>query len=132
MVAQTLARWPCTRLLADGGDDSEANHRWWREDLGLESIIPPVTGRPSRGVSTHPSRRQRQLAFPRNVHGQRWKVETLISVVKRRFGGAVTARRYWQQVKQTLRRGVTDHLYRAVQLGLSVHLVSHRLSKAAA
>jgi hypothetical protein len=35
-------------------------------------------------------------------------------------------------VKQTLLRGVTYNLYRAVQLGLSGHLVSHRLSKAAA
>jgi len=39
-----LARLPFTRLLADGGYDSEANHRWWREDLGIESIIPPSQG----------------------------------------------------------------------------------------
>jgi Transposase DDE domain/Transposase domain (DUF772) len=132
LVAQTLARLPFTRLLTDGGYDSEANHRWLREDLGIESIIPPVTGRPSRGMSTRPYRRQLQLAFPHKVYGQRWKVETLISVVKRRFGGAVTARRYWQQVKQTLLRGITYNLYRAVQLGLSVHRMSHRLFKAAA
>jgi Transposase DDE domain len=132
LVAHTLARLPFTRLLADGGDDSEANHRWWREDLGLESIMPSVTGRPSRGMTTRPYRRQRQLAFPCQVYGQRWRVETLISVVKRRFGGAVTARRYWQQVKQTLRRGIADNLYRAVQQGLSVHHMSHRLFKAAA
>jgi DDE family transposase len=131
-VAQTRARLPCTRLLADGGDDSEANHRWWREDLGLESIMPPVTGRPSRGMTTRPSRRQRQRALPRQVYGQRWTVETLISVVKRRFGGAVTARCDWQQVKQTLLRGMAYNLYRAVQLGLSVHRMSHRLFKAAA
>jgi hypothetical protein len=55
-----------------------------------------------------------------------------MSVVKRRFGGAVTARRYGQQVQQTLLRGVTYNLYRAVQLGLSGHLISSRLSKAAA
>jgi hypothetical protein len=132
LVAQTLARLPFTRLLADGGDDSEANHRWLREDLGIERIIPPVTGRPSRGVTTRPYRRQRQLAFPRKAYGQRWKVETFISVVKRRFGGAVTARRYWQQVKQTLLRGMTYNLYRAVQLGLSWHLRSHQLLQAAA
>jgi Transposase DDE domain len=130
--AQTLARLRFTRLLADGGYDSEANHRWLREDLGLESIIPPVTGRPSRGVTTRPYRRQLQLAFPRQAYGQRWKVETFISVVKRRFGGAVTARRYRQQVKQTLLRGVTYNLHRAVQLGLSSHRLSHRLFKAAA
>jgi hypothetical protein len=124
LVAQALVRWPFTRLLADGGYDSEANHRWLREELGIESIIPPVTGRPSQGVTTRPYRRQLQLAFPRKAYGQRWKVETFMSVVKRRFGGAVTARRYWQQVQQTLLRGVTYNLYRAVQLGLSGHLIS--------
>jgi Transposase DDE domain len=132
LVTQTLARLPFTRLLADGGYDSEANHRWLREDLGLASIIPPVAGRPARGLARHPYRRQRQLAFLRKAYGQRWKVETFVSVVKRRFGGAVTARRYWQQVKQTLLRGVTYNLYRAVQLGLSSHRSSHRLFKAAA
>jgi hypothetical protein len=132
LVAQTLARWPCTRLLAAGGSDAEANHHWLREDRGLERLSPPVTGRPSRGVTTRPYRRQRQLALPRNVYGQRWEVETLISVGTRRFGGAVTARRSWQQVKQTLLRGVTYNLYRAVQLGLSGHRMSPWLFKAAA
>ena len=132
LVEQTLARLPLTRLLADGGYDAEANHRWLREELGLESMIPPVAGRPARGLTRQPYRRQLQLAFPRKAYGQRWRVETFISVVKRRFGGAVTAPNYWQQVKQTLLRGVTYNLYRAVQLGLSVHLVSHGLSKAAA
>ncbi|HEX9868407.1 MAG TPA: transposase [Candidatus Tectomicrobia bacterium] len=132
LVTQTLARRPCTHLLADGGDDSEANHRWLREDLGIASIILPVAGRPARGLAWHPYRRQLQLAFPRQAYGQRWTVETCVSVVKRRFGGAVTARRYWQQVKQTLLRGVTYNLYRAVQLGPSSHRSSHRLFKAAA
>jgi len=72
------------------------------------------------------------LTFPRKAYGQRWKVETLISVVKRRLGGAPTPPRYWQQVKQSLRRGVAYNLYRAVQLGLSSHRTSHRLFKAAA
>jgi hypothetical protein len=94
--------------------------------------MPLVTGRPSRGVTTRPFRCQRPLAFPRTVYGQRWTAEPLISVAKHRCGGAVTARRDWPQVKQTLWRGVTDNLYRAVQRGLSVHRVSHRLVKAAA
>jgi hypothetical protein len=132
LVEQTLARLRFTRLLADGGYDSEANHRWLREELGIESIIPPVGGRPARGLARRPYRRQLQLAFLRKAYGQRWKVETFISIVKRRFGGAVTARRYWQQVKQTLLRGITYNLYRAVQLGLSSHRLSYRAFKTAA
>lgn len=132
LVARTLARLRFTRLLAEAGYDSEANHRWLREDLGIESILPPVAGRPGHGLTRRPYRRQRQLAFPRKAYGQRWKVETFMSIVKRRCGGAVTARRYWQQIKQTLLRGVTYTLYRAVRLGLSEHLMSPRLGKAAA
>jgi hypothetical protein len=131
-VAQPLARRRCTPLLAEGGDDSEAHPRWWRDDLGLERRIPPVAGRPARALTRRPSRRQRQRAFPRNVYGQRWHVETGISVVKRRCGGAITARRDGQPVKQTLRRGITDNLYRAVRLGLSWHRRSPRLVKTAA
>jgi hypothetical protein len=67
LVAQTLARLPLTRLLADGGYDSEANHRWLREDLGIASMIPPVAGRPARGLTRHPYRRQLPLAFPRKA-----------------------------------------------------------------
>jgi hypothetical protein len=131
LVEQTLARLRFTRLLADAGYDSEANHRWLREDLGIESIIPPVAGRPARGLTQRPYRRQLQLAFPRKAYGQRWEVETFISIVKRRFGGAVTARRYWQQVKQILLRGITYNVYRAVQRGLSSHRLSYRAFKAA-
>jgi hypothetical protein len=131
-VAQTLTRRRFTRLLADAGDDAEANHRWWREDLGIERRIPPVAGRPARSLTRRPYRRQLPRAFPRQAYGPRGNVETCIAVVKRQFGGAVTARRYWQQVKQTLLRGITDNLYRAVQWGLSVHLQSHRFFKATA
>jgi hypothetical protein len=121
-----------THLPADGGYDSKANNCWLREDLGLESIIPPVTGWLSRHVTSRPDRRQLQPAFPYTIYGQRWKAETLISVSKRRFGGAITARRYRQQVKQTLLPGVTYNLDQAVKLGLSAHLRCHRLVKATA
>jgi hypothetical protein len=127
-----LARLRFTRLLADAGDDSEANHRWLREDLGIESIVPLVAGRPARSLTRRPYRRQLQLAFPRKAYGQRWRVETFISVVKRRFGRVVTARRHWQQVKQTLLHGVTYNLHRAVRLGLLRHRRSHLLLKTAA
>jgi len=132
LVTPTLARRPFTRLLADGGDDAEANHRWLRDDLGIERIMPPIAGRPARGLTRRPYRRQLQLACPRQAYGQRWKVETCISVVKRRCGGAVTARGYWQQVQQTRRRGVTYNLYRAVQLGVSLQLRPHRFLRAVA
>jgi hypothetical protein len=130
--AHTLPRRPCTRLLAAGGADAEANHRGWREERGLERLIPPVAGRPARGLPRPPSRRPRPRACPRNADGQRGPVATCIAVVTRRCGGAVTARRDGPQMKQPLRRGVPANLYRAVPWGLSAPQLSPRPFTAAA
>lgn len=115
LVETTRQSFPIHRLLADADYDSEAHHRWLREDCGIESIIPARCGRPRhRGLTRQPYRYRMQRWFPRRAYGQRWSVETVYSVVKRRFGEALTARRYWLQVKQVLLRSVTYNLYRAI------------------
>lgn len=128
LIEQTRALLPIRRLVADADYDSEAHHRWLREDCGIESIIPATRGRPGRPTQ-QPYRRRMQRYFPHRPYGQRWMVETVYSVVKRKFGEALTTRRYWQQVKQAFLRGITYNLYRAVQLGLSWwHRMRHRVS----
>jgi len=117
LVAQARPLLPIHRLLADADYDSEAHHRWLREDCGIESIIPATKGRHGQPTQ-QPYRRRMQRYFPRRKYGQRWMVETVYSVVKRKFGEALTTRRYWQQVKQAFLRGITYNLYRAVQLGV--------------
>jgi len=132
LVEQAQAVRPIQRLLADAAYDSEAHHRWLREDCGIESIIPATKGRHGRPTQL-PYRRRMQRWFPRRQYGQRWMVETVYSVVKRKFGEALTARRYWQQVKQAYLRGVTYNLYRAVQLHCAWwRLVVHRLIRVVA
>jgi len=118
LVTQAQAVVPIHGLRADADYDSEPHHRWLREELGIESIIPATRGwhRPART----PYRRRMQTHFPRRQYGQRWLAETVFSVVKRKFGDALTARRPWQQVKQAFLRGVVYDCYRAVQLGLSL------------
>jgi hypothetical protein len=129
LVTAARAVVPLRRLLADADYDSEANHRWLRETCGIESIIPATRG--PQGRRRTPYRRRMQRYFPRRRYGQRWLAETVFSVVKRKFGEALTARTYWQQVKQACLRGITYDLYRAVQLGLAVwRLLVHRLRMA--
>lgn len=118
LVATARTVVPLRRLLADADYDSEANHRWCRETAGIESIIPATRG--PRGRRRTPYRQRMQRHFPRRAYGQRWLVETVFSVIKRKFGEALTARCYWQQVKQACLRGIVYDCYRAVQLGLSV------------
>lgn len=97
-------------VLADAGYDSEANHRFCRQTLGVRSIIPARGHRP--GAATTAYRRAMQQHFPRRLYGQRWKAETVFSVVKRKFGDAVSARRDVGQYWQLLLLGVTYNLHR--------------------
>lgn len=87
-------------LLADAGYDSEANHRHCREHLRMESLIPAKKRRCVSVVARTPYRRLmvETLSSPgnpgkRRLYGQRWKAETLVSVVKRKWREALSARR---------------------------------------
>ncbi len=117
LVEETQAVVPLDRLLADADSDSEAHHQGLRETCGIESIIPATKGH--RRVRS-PYRRRMRQHFPRRAYGQRWLVEPVHAVLKRKFGEALTARTPWQQVKPSLLRGITYNLYRAVRLGLVV------------
>ena len=106
-------------LLADAGYDSEANHRHCREHLRIESLIPAKKRRCVTVVARTPYRRlmaetlsSRGDRCKRRLYGQRWKAETLVSVVKRKWGEALSARREAMQQIQALLRGVVYNLYR--------------------
>lgn len=126
------------QLLADAGYDSEANHRFCREVLGVESLIRAKARRSKTVVAKAPYRKEmyRVLDDPgdpvlREQYRQRWKVETTMSVAKRKWGESLSARREELQNAQLLLRGVTYNLHRLVVLGLlrvRVSLERHSLS----
>lgn len=100
--------------VADAGFDSEANHRFARQDLGVRSIIPPDAGRPTdKPASTH-YRRLMQQRFARQAdrpcYGQRWQAETVNSMLKRNLGSALRARTARRRSKELLLRVVTHNL----------------------
>lgn len=110
-------------VLADAGYDSEANHAFCREVLGVHSIIPAKTRRCARVVATTPYRLEMVALFgPEGdrervkAYGLRWLAETLMSVVKRKWGQALSARLEGMQQVQALLRGVVYNLYRLVLL----------------
>jgi hypothetical protein len=100
-------------LLADAGYDSEANHRHAREILHMSAVIPPRVGRPSmRQIPKGRYRRLMALKFrtrPR-LYGQRWQVETIFSMIKRRLGDVVHARNCWSQNREMLLMILTHNL----------------------
>jgi len=82
----------------DKGYDSEEIHRLIRDDLNAYSLIPVRTRKRKRIFGVY----QRELArfFDKSRYHQRNKVETVFSVLKRKFGEALKARKFQAQIKE--------------------------------
>lgn len=133
LAERSLASVPGAVVLADAGYDCERNHAFCRDRLGVRALIPAKTRRYVAG----PSGRYRAEmvaalgcatlgvegeAAPRETYGQRWLVETLMSVVKRKWGERLTARLPQMQEAQALLRGLVYNVYRLVLLGVEPRL----------
>lgn len=139
LASSAYAVLPYTQLVADGGYDSESNHRFCREELRVESLIPAHNRRGARAKTTYRRQMQRLLGVrgtersgtrrARRDYGQRWKAETLMSVLKRKWGECLSARATPMQETQALLRGVVYNLHRLTVLGVfcCVQLVLYTL-----
>ena len=94
-------------LLADAGYESEPNHVFCREHLGIESIIPTTQrGRPRKDGGPRRTsgyyRLQMAVRFDKAKYGQRWQVETVFSMIKRNLGSSLCGRSYWSQCRDMM------------------------------
>lgn len=80
--------------LFDAGYDSEANHFFARQCCHLRSVMPPLIGRPAKDLARPPAGRWRRVMrrYRDCRYGQRWQIESVISMIKRRQGGYVLNR----------------------------------------
>lgn len=94
------------RLLSDAGYDSEANHLHARRQHGTVAIIPATSGRPTNKLPTAKYRRRMKAQWERykKWYGQRWQVETTISMLKRLLGSALRARHHWSRCREIMLR----------------------------
>ena len=80
-------RAPVRTVVADAGYDSEDAHCLVRDDMALVSIIPPLSGRPSRHPPPTHYRRMMYEGFQegslKEEYGQRWQSETSTGMMKR-------------------------------------------------
>jgi len=118
LLDQALARVRIGRALADAGYDSEPNHRHARERRRVRSYMPATHGRP-RKDGKPPSGRWRRLMARKLAtwlgrfvagYGQRWQAETVMSMLKRRQGSAVSGRTYWSRCRDLMLMVVTHNV----------------------
>lgn len=104
LLDATLANVQPRIVLADAGYDSESNHRYARECHGVRSYMPAKHGRPTTKPLSGRYRRQMKQRLNKHYggYGQRWQVETGISMLKRRISPLVHARTYWTQCRELL------------------------------
>lgn len=82
----------------DKGYDSEEIHELIQDTMGSCSLIP-IRNRKRKRIAGY-YRRRIARSFDERKYHQRNKVETVFSVLKRKFGEALKARKYRLQVKE--------------------------------
>jgi IS5 family transposase len=101
-------------VVADAGYDSEMNHDAARIEMGVRSIIPPRTGRPSPKPPTGRFRRLMKQRFARKAdrkhYGQRSQSETVNSMMKRNFGDALRSIKPRRRKQEVLLRSLIHDL----------------------
>ena len=112
LLETTLQRVKLDTVLADAGFDSEPNHRHARQRRGVRSVMPALHGRPTskrlRGRYRQLMRSRLNKSYCR--YGQRWQVETVYSMIKRRLGSAVSGRTYWSQCRELFLLAITHNV----------------------
>lgn len=106
------------RVLADAAFDSEAHHRFAREDLGIRSSVIPINPRGHDGEPGGRYRSQMPRRFRsrpegsrhKRVFGQRWQAESAFSRHKRRLGSALFGRSDESRGRECLLRVLTHNL----------------------
>ncbi|WP_145952034.1 transposase [Paludisphaera borealis] len=104
---QAVRRARIDTLLAD----AERVHRAVRSH-GVRTIIPPKRGRPTDKPPTGWWRRvmKQRFAGLKRKYGQRWQVETVNSMLKRRLGSALRARKHPTQCREIVLRAITHNV----------------------
>ena len=101
-------------LLADAGYDAEWVHQFLREELEIRALIPPEIGRCTPKPPSGRYRRQMRAYFRRPAkgrrYGQRWQIETVFSMLKRRLGASVNARSDRRQRRAMLLKAIVHNV----------------------
>jgi hypothetical protein len=110
LLVEVLARVRLSRISADAGYDSEANHCFAREECRVRSLIPPTRGRPTTKPASGRYRRLMQTRFDLAAYRDRVQVETVFSMLKRRLEAFLRARSAWSQRRELRLKALTHNI----------------------
>lgn len=110
LVSDALRSMLLECLAADAGYDSEANHRFAREECSIRTLIPAKHGRPTGKPARGRYRRLMQTRFDENRYHCRAQVETVISMIKRRQGSHVRGRSYQSRCRDLRLMALTHNV----------------------
>jgi len=97
-------------ILADAEFDSERNHTYIRQQLGVQSVIPAKRGKKTWRV--HGVRAEMRRPFPQQLYRCRAPIESVFSSVKRKLSARAPGRSLPMQVRQALLLGLSFNLCR--------------------
>jgi predicted transcriptional regulator len=93
----------------DKGYDSEPIHRQIRDDLHANSVIPIRSWNNEIVGGTY--RQEMAQQFNDTIYPRRQIVETKFSVLKRKFGGDLKARKFRIQIKEIAIKMIVCNIY---------------------
>ena len=97
LLLDATDRFRIHTLYADAGYDAEWVHEVTREEFAVRAIVPAGIGRPTVKPPTGRWRRWMKSHLQQTGYGQRWQVETVFSMIKRRLGDTLHARTHHTQ-----------------------------------
>ena len=112
LLEQAANRVAIHTILADAGYDSESNHEFSRDILGIKSIIPATNGR-NKHITTPPHGKYRRKMWQQldtATYAQRSQIETVNSMFKRRLGSQIKSRLPENQQREARLKVITHNL----------------------
>ena len=89
-------------IAGDKGYDDEKNHEFAREKIGAESIIPLRNEKVPVWRTHGKYRKQLKREFPKKKYNKRARKESVISVVKRKYGSVLYSVKFKTQKNEVL------------------------------
>jgi len=123
-LIEALSRVRLGQITADAGYDSEANHRFAREDCRVRTLIPPTRGRPTKKAAKGRYRRLMQTRFDLKAYRDRVQVEAVFSMLKRRLEPFTRTRTYWSQCRELHLKVLTHNLMLLLQVKVFYRAIS--------